>query len=142
MKFLIFEGADRVGKTTLIHEFQKLTNYKYLIADRLFVSQLVYEKLFNRIISLKDYTELYTNMLKLKNFMIFVHVDCSEEKLKQRILSDKTHKNQLQEILQAKKLFTETFEQFKETFEIIHIDTTKTSSEQLAKELLNKLESR
>ena len=45
---LIFEGADKVGKTTLIKAFHKLTNYKYPIIDRFTGTTWVYDKLFNR----------------------------------------------------------------------------------------------
>ena len=45
---LIFDGPDKVGKTTLINEINKITNYQYIIIDRGPTSYIVYDKLLNR----------------------------------------------------------------------------------------------
>lgn len=47
--FLIFfEGIDKVGKSTLIAEFHKKTNYKYIVVDRGPISFITYNKMKNR----------------------------------------------------------------------------------------------
>jgi thymidylate kinase len=45
---LIFDGPDKVGKTTLIHEVDKATNYQHIMIDRGPTSYIVYDKLLNR----------------------------------------------------------------------------------------------
>lgn len=47
-KIIIFEGPDCSGKTTLKRAFEKDTNYKHLCIDRMFVTSLVYNKIFDR----------------------------------------------------------------------------------------------
>lgn len=45
---IIFDGMDKVGKTTLIHALDKATNYEHIIIDRGPNSYLVYDKLYKR----------------------------------------------------------------------------------------------
>ena len=50
MTLVIFEGADRTGKTTAKLMFNKSSKYKHLVADRLFYSNWVYSKLRRKIL--------------------------------------------------------------------------------------------
>ena len=45
---IIFEGVDKIGKTTLKKHLEKITNYKYIMIDRLYMSAIVYEELKKR----------------------------------------------------------------------------------------------
>lgn len=45
---IIFDGMDKVGKTTLIHALDKATNYEHIIIDRGPNSYLVYDALYDR----------------------------------------------------------------------------------------------
>lgn len=45
---VLFEGMDKVGKTTLIHELNKATNYEHIIIDRGPNSYIVYDDLYHR----------------------------------------------------------------------------------------------
>lgn len=45
---VIFDGMDKVGKTTLIHALDKATNYEHIIIDRGPTSYLVYDEIYNR----------------------------------------------------------------------------------------------
>jgi len=51
LKFIIFEGVDKAGKTTIHKLFDKKTEYKYLTCDRLFLTYLAYCKRYNRPIN-------------------------------------------------------------------------------------------
>ena len=46
--FIIFEGFDKTGKTTLIKELLKRTKYKHIVWDRGPVSQYVFDLIFDR----------------------------------------------------------------------------------------------
>jgi hypothetical protein len=49
MKYqVIFEGPDRVGKTTLKQNFEKITNFKYVTIDRALLTGMVYTEKFDR----------------------------------------------------------------------------------------------
>ena len=45
---IIFDGMDKVGKTTLIHALNEATKYEHIIIDRGPSSYLVYDKLYDR----------------------------------------------------------------------------------------------
>lgn len=45
---IVFEGPDKVGKTTLVNAFNKSTDFKYLVLDRLTTSSFVYTEAFGR----------------------------------------------------------------------------------------------
>lgn len=47
-RFVIFEGLDRSGKSTLRKEFAKQTKERVLTADRMIISSDVYDKFFKR----------------------------------------------------------------------------------------------
>jgi thymidylate kinase len=45
---IVFEGPDRVGKTTLKQNFEKITNFKYVTIDRALLTGMVYTEKFGR----------------------------------------------------------------------------------------------
>ena len=45
---VVFEGQDKVGKTTLVNEFNKASGFSHLVLDRLTTSSFVYTEAFNR----------------------------------------------------------------------------------------------
>ena len=47
-RFIEIEGIDRTGKDTILAYINKLTNYKYLIRVRGWLSQQTYSDLYNR----------------------------------------------------------------------------------------------
>ena len=49
---VIFEGVDKSGKTSIMAEFNRLTNFKYLTVDRLWVSQIGYAMKYKRPVSI------------------------------------------------------------------------------------------
>lgn len=61
------DGVDKSGKNLLVNYIALLTNHKYVIYDRGILSQLVYNKLFNRQ---RD----YTNQLKDNSNTIVIHL--------------------------------------------------------------------
>ena len=49
------EGVDKTGKDTVLKYIEQMTNYKYVLHARGFVSQIVYSKIYNRNY---DYTKV------------------------------------------------------------------------------------
>jgi len=62
---VVFEGADRAGKTTALKMFNRATDYRYTCIDRLFVSSAVYDKKFKRTDCL---AELHRAAFSLSSF--------------------------------------------------------------------------
>lgn len=85
---LVFEGIDKSGKDTIIKEFQKLTDCRYVIVNRFIGSNWVYSKFKNRetVLELSRYIELDKSMSS--NF-IQVYLYASKKDLMQRIKNTK-----------------------------------------------------
>ena len=52
--FVVFEGLDKAGKTTLEWEFLKATNFKHMVIDRGPVGYMTFDKIFGRSTKLGD----------------------------------------------------------------------------------------
>ena len=109
---IVFEGMDKVGKTTIKDIFNKKTNFKYLVLDRLFVSSLVYNELFKR----KDkqyYLKLANTFLDNFN-VIVVYVSCSKEIQKNRLIeNDEVLPKELKDYNKVNSLFLQTIDSLK-----------------------------
>ena len=46
--WVIFEGLDKVGKTTLEWDLHRATNFKHVVIDRGPVGYMVFDKIFDR----------------------------------------------------------------------------------------------
>lgn len=68
-KYMILEGPDLSGKTTLYNELHKQTKYKWNIQDRSALSMLCYARLYNR--NVEEYRQkLHDEINNLNNRMI------------------------------------------------------------------------
>lgn len=118
---IIFEGVDKSGKTTLINAFNKATNFKYVVLDRLTTSSKVYNDLFKR--DNREYYESFENAIK-KNFNVFVILcECNNEIIERRLI-DNNEKlpKELIEISKVKESFyNEVYESF-ERYTIINTE--------------------
>ncbi len=85
MKILVFEGCDKSGKSTLIREVHKATNYKYIITDRFTPSSITYGKYRNRKL---NYDEYYEIEKKLSDDVILFYITASNDSIKKRIVSE------------------------------------------------------
>lgn len=86
-KILIFEGIDCSGKSTIKSAFEKKTKFKHLCVDRMFVTSIVYNRVFER--NRKDENILTLDMLKFVRTFdpIFVYVNTPKEDIMQRIVN-------------------------------------------------------
>ena len=76
---VIFEGIDKSGKSSIINEFRKLTNYRHTVIDRAFISSAVYNIKFDRKDSSIDYLLQLVEISKIVNTLIVIctaDVDC------------------------------------------------------------------
>lgn len=80
---ITFEGSsDCTGKTTLINEFNKVTNYSHLLRDRGTLSTRAYARKFNREIG-DDFEEIEEYINKFQ-FHLLVYLTASKEDVKKR----------------------------------------------------------
>jgi adenylylsulfate kinase-like enzyme len=84
--WVIFEGLDKAGKTTLEWEFLKVTNFKHMVIDRGPVGYMTFDKLFDRETKLgtQDFIHHARKIMKNQDFMVvycFVSEDVAAKRL-------------------------------------------------------------
>ena len=71
---VIFDGMDKVGKTTLIHALDKATDYEHIIIDRGPNSYLVYDKLYKRPYKL-DHLKIEMDLRNTSHLCVYCYAD-------------------------------------------------------------------
>ena len=71
---VLFEGMDKVGKTTLIHALNKATNYEHIIIDRGPNSYLVYDEIYKRGHKI-DYYKTEMDIRNSSHLSVFCYAD-------------------------------------------------------------------
>lgn len=79
---VIFDGMDKVGKTTLIHALDKATKYEHIIIDRGPNSYLVYDNLYNRPYKL-DHLKTEMDIRNTSHLCVYCYAD--EGDIKKRL---------------------------------------------------------
>ena len=133
---LIIDGADGCGKTSLNIMCQKRTNFELLAYDRGELSYYVYAKKFNRT--------FVPTMRGLPICIVFLK--CEEKVLAQRIIerakklswSEEQLNEELKKV-EDEKLFEQAAKDFENDYNILTIDVSYKSTEQVFEELMIEL---
>lgn len=137
--WVIFEGLDKAGKTTLEWEFLKATNFKHMIIDRGPIGYKVFDKLFGRATKLGDQEFIHQarKIMKNKDFMV-VYVHCDEKVAKKRL---KQHKEECPyDYVQAQKMLRDDVRHYYNEKKTLDLDTSKMSIEECVELIIKKLE--
>lgn len=132
---IIFEGVDKTGKSTLLKEVLKRTNYKHIVYDRGPVSQIIYSYLFDRDLDSSIYYVTST-LRNLKNLIVLCVADCDiiEQRLKD---ANEELPEQLKDIKTVQKMFEA--ESYILGFNVLRVDTTSASIDECVEMILNKI---
>jgi thymidylate kinase len=84
IKLVMFEGADKVGKTTLFRLYRAATHYIPLAIDRFTASNYVYDKYYKRDTSDEEYLRSEIRLQDIFDCYLVV-LTASEEELRERI---------------------------------------------------------
>lgn len=119
INYIILEGVDLSGKTSLYNEIHKKSHYKWNIHDRSFLSMLVYAKLYNRNVQIYS-KQLRDELTNLNNRMIWCHPKF--EKIKERY---QKRGDDIQNLVSLEKLYDlfEDHDQIKHLPNVKLIDT-------------------
>ena len=118
MKLLIFEGISGSGKSTLFHPVHKLSNYADLHIHRFTPTNWVYDRLSGR--REVDYEEINTELQKLFDVYV-IWCDCDPQIAYNRQIEKKDP--MIEDLTQAKELFTEYFNKVTSFKHVIHLPT-------------------
>jgi len=128
MKFsqVVFEGPNRAGKTSAKTAFEKLTNFKYVTIDRSIITNIVYNRLFNR----PD----YKFDLSQYRDIIFVYCYAPIDIIRQRYIETNHPPFQMKEEI---VLYSQVAHEFvKDGFHIVFFDTSIQTSEEIAEKIV------
>ena len=83
---LIFDGPDKVGKTTLINAVDKATNYQHIMIDRGPTSYIVYDKLLNKDATGQRKFEYLRDLKDLEKVQhLCIYLEANEEDVDKRL---------------------------------------------------------
>lgn len=137
--WVIFEGLDKAGKTTLEWEFMKATNFKHMVIDRGPVGYMTFDKLFDRETKLgnQDFIHQARKIMKSKDFMV-VYCHASDEVAVKRL---KEHNEDCPyNYTKAQKLLGDNVRRYYKRERMLEIDTSNLSIEECVKMIVSKLE--
>lgn len=138
--WVIFEGLDKAGKTTLEWEFLKATNFKHIVVDRGPVGYKVFDELFgrNNKLSEQEFIHQARKMMKNKDFMV-VYLKCDAEVAEARI---EVEDNEVcpYDYKKAQKLYDKEVHRYYKSDRVLEIDTTDVKIEKCVQSILEKLE--
>jgi thymidylate kinase len=124
LKLIILEGISGSGKTTLMHDIHAMSNYLDLVVHRFTPTNWVYDHLERR--REFDY-EKYNEKLQEIYDVSVIWFDCSPEIAMNRQIEKKDPR--IENLREARKLFTKYFSTITSFKDIIYIQTDKLSKE-------------
>ena len=120
--WVIFEGLDKAGKTTLEWEFLKATNFKHMVVDRGPVGYMTFDKLFDRETKLgtQDFIHQARKIMKNQDFMV-VYCFASEEIVAKRLKEH--HEECPYNYKEAQKLLRSNINRYYRPEKVLELDT-------------------
>ena len=136
--FVVFEGLDKAGKTTLEWEFLKATNFKHMVIDRGPMGYSAFDKIFGRSTKLgdRDFIHFARKITKSDDYMIVycvVDKNVADERLKAH------NETCPYDYGKAQKLYRDNVHRYYKADKVIEIDTTYLSIEECVELIVEKL---
>lgn len=137
--WVIFEGLDKAGKTTLEWEFLKATNFKHMVIDRGPVGYMTFDRLFNRETKLGNHDFIHHSRKIMKNpdFMV-VYCFASEEVVAKRLTE---HNEECPyDYGKAQKLLRDNVNRYYKSEKVLELDTSCRTIQECVQMIIEKLE--
>lgn len=137
--WVIFEGLDKAGKTTLEWEFLKATNFKHMVIDRGPVGYMTFDKLFNRETKTgtQDFIHHSRKIMKNPDFMV-VYCFASEEVAAKRL--NEHNEECPYDYGKAQKLLRDNVRRFYKPEKTLELDTSDMTIPECVQMIIKKLE--
>lgn len=136
--FVVFEGLDKAGKTTLEWEFLKATNFKHMVIDRGPMGYMTFDKIFGRSTKLgdRDFIHYARKITKSDDYLI---VYCTVDK---RVADErlKAHNETCPyDYNKAQKVYRDNVHRYYRADKVLEIDTTFLPIERCVELIVEKL---
>lgn len=137
--WVIFEGLDKAGKTTLEWEFLKATNFKHMVIDRGPMGYMTFDKLFDRETKLgnQDFIHQARKIMKNQDFMV-VYCFASEDVAAKRL--NEHNEECPYDYGKAQKLLRDNVRRFYKPEKTLELDTSDKSIPECVQMIIEKLE--
>lgn len=137
--WVIFEGLDKAGKTTLEWEFLKATNFKHMVIDRGPVGYMIFDKLFGRETKLgkQDFIHHARKIMKNPDFMV-VYCFASDEVAAKRL----SEHNEICPYVYgaAQRLLRDNINRYYKSEKVLELDTGCMTISECVQMIIEKLE--
>lgn len=136
--WVIFEGLDKSGKTTLEWEFLKATNFKHVVVDRGPIGYKTFDKIFERGTpdGNNEFVRQARKMMKSNDFMV-VYCFAEESVVNERL---KEHNETCPyDYKKAQKLYRDNVRRFYNENKVLELDTTNRSISECVGLIVGKL---
>lgn len=137
--WVIFEGLDKAGKTTLEWEFLNATNFKHMVIDRGPVGYMIFDKLFDRETKLgnQDFIHQARKIMKNQDFLV-VYCFASEDVVNKRL---KEYDEKVPyDYTKAQKLLRNNIRRFYKCEKTLELDTSNKTISECVQMIVKKLE--
>lgn len=136
--WVIFEGLDKAGKTTLEWEFLKATNFKHMVIDRGPMGYMTFDKLFDRETKLgnQDFIHQARKIMKNQDFMV-VYCFASEEVAIKRL--NEHNEECPYDYGKAQKLLRDNVRRFYKPEKTLELDTSDKTIPECVQMIIEKL---
>lgn len=137
--WVIFEGLDKAGKTTLEWEFLKATNFKHMVIDRGPMGYMTFDKLFDRETKLgnQDFIKQARRIMKTRDFMVvycYAQPDVAAARLKDH------NEDCPYDYVKAQKMLRDNIHRFYRREKTLELDTSNRTIDECVKMIIKKLE--
>ena len=122
---IALDGIDKTGKDTIKRELIKKSNGKILILNRAFISQIAYNRIYNRNI---HETFFFENIEKYANLgMMFFYLKSDKDILKKRFIQHNEKDLNIEDIVYHQNVFEQVIKDINKKYKNIIINKINTT---------------
>lgn len=140
--WIVFEGLDKTGKTTLEWELLKATNFKHVVIDRGPVGYMTFDKLLNRETKLgnQEFIHQARKIMKPHSEFIVVYCNANENIVNERLANH--NETQLDcgcPYSKMQKMYKDNIHRFYKPEKTLELDTSDKSIEECVQLIISKI---
>lgn len=140
--WVIFEGLDKTGKTTLQWDFMKATNFKHVTIDRGPMGYMSYDKILDRSTKAGDreFIDMARKVVNKKTGFIVVLCEAPEDVVMKRL--EEHNEEPLAcnySYKQCQTIYRKNVLRYYDQYKVIILDTSKLSREECVEAIIKKL---
>lgn len=136
--WVVFEGLDKAGKTTLEWEFLKATNFKHVVVDRGPIGYMTFDKIFGRETKQGNHKFIHQarKCIRTKDFLI---VYCYADKSIVDMRLKEYNETCPYDYNKAQELYADNIRKFYRHEKVVKLDTGVMSIDECVNKIVEKI---